>query len=312
MVSSALLFTAHPASAQECAGTTKIVVGQAAGGGADTVARLLAQRLQDRLGRTVIVENRSGAGNNIAAEYVARAPKDGCTLLLRGSDHVVNTMIYDRPGYQLKDFTPIGRLVYGPLVIVANARQSLQTIAAIVADAKKNPGKLSYASTSAGSGAHVPMEMFLHVAGIKVVHVPYKGAAPAMTDVAGGSVPIGIGSVTSALPLIQAGKLIPLVVLGHDRWAALPEVPTLAEAGYAAANMPAWLGLFAPSGTPAAAVDRLNNEVQAVLADPAVRDRLVVQGWAAAPSGTRDFVSLLQEEERSHRSLMTALKLKVE
>ena len=307
------VFVAQAAAwAQDCPGQMRIVVGQAAGGGADIVARLLAQRLAPRLGHPVIVENRSGAGNNIAAEYVARSPKDGCTLLMRGSDHIVNTMIYARPGYELKDFVPIGRVVYGALVIVTNPQQPWKTLRALVDDARKQPGKLSYATTSAGSGSHVPMEMFLRAAGLQIVHVPYKGAALSLADVAANVVPMGIGSVSAAQPFFQAGKLVPLAVLSHNRWHSLPNVPTMTEVGFAEANMPSWHGIFAPAGTPVAMQQKLNQELQSLLSDNAVRERLLQLGWEAAPSTIPEFVRFLQEDERANRKLMDALKLKVE
>jgi tripartite-type tricarboxylate transporter receptor subunit TctC len=300
------------ASAQECSGTMRIVLGQTAGGGADTVARLLAQRFNAKHGQTVIVENKSGAGGNIAAAHVARAPKDGCTLLLRGSDHHVNTMIYTRPGYELKDFVPISRVVYGALTIVTHPQQPLKSLGAVVEYAKANPGKLSYAATAAGSGVHVPMELFLKVAGIQIVHVPYKGAALSLADVAGGMVPIGIGSFSAAQAFIQAGKLVPMAVLSRGRWPSLPDVPTMAEAGYPEANMPSWLGLFAPAGTPVGTQQKLNREFTALLEEPVVRDQLLMQGWEAAPSSIQEFQQFAQEDERVNRKLIDALKLKVD
>jgi tripartite-type tricarboxylate transporter receptor subunit TctC len=307
------LCIAHGAAlAQECAPALRIVVGQSAGGGADAVARLLAQGLNARLGMVVLVENRTGAANNIAAQYVARAPKDGCTLLLRGTDHLVNTMIYTHPGYELKEFVPVARLVYGPLVIVANPQQPFRTLANVVEYARSHPGKLSYSATSAGSGVHVPMELFLRVAGIQIVHVPYKGAALSLADTAAGVEPLGIGSVSAAQALIQAGRLRPLAVLAHNRWGSMPEVPTMTEAGFAEANVPAWLGLFAPTGTPLAVRERLNRELQALLQDPALRERLVAHGWEASPDTIQDFARFLDDEERVNRKLIDALQLKVE
>ena len=300
------------ARAQECSGPMRIVLGQAAGGGADTVARLLAQRFNAKYGQTVIVENKSGAGGNIAAAFVARAPKDGCTLLLRGSDHHVNTMIYTRPGYELKEFVPVARVVYGPLVIVSHPQQPFKSLSAVVDHAKANPGKLSYAATAAGSGVHVPMELFLRVAGIQIVHVPYKGAALSLADVAAGVVPIGIGSVSAAQALVQAGKLVPLAVLARSRWPSLPDVQTMAEAGFVEANTPSWLGLFAPAGISVAIQEKLNREFSALLDDASARAQLLGQGWEAAPGTVADFARFAQDDERANRKLIDALQLKVE
>ncbi|HSV82971.1 MAG TPA: tripartite tricarboxylate transporter substrate binding protein [Ramlibacter sp.] len=308
---SALFIFPVTALAQEC-NPLRIALGQAAGGGADFVARVLAQRMNAKTGQTVIVENKSGAGGNIAAAYVARAPKDGCTLLFRGSDHHVNTMIYSSPGYELKDFVPVTRVVYGALIIVANPQQPLKSLRSVIDYARKNPGKLSYAATAAGSGVHVPMELFLREAGIKILHIPYKGAALSLADVAGGAVPIGIGSLSAAQPFLQGGKLMPLAVLSRGRWHSLPDVPTMTEVGYPEANMPSWLGLFAPAGTPTAMQQKLNQEFRAIIEEPAVRERLLGQGWEAAPSTLQEYARFLQNDERANRKLMDELKLKVE
>jgi tripartite-type tricarboxylate transporter receptor subunit TctC len=307
-----MLVAPFSAFAQECSGTMRIVLGQAAGGGADTVARLLAQRFSGKFGQTVIVENKSGAGGNIAAAFVARAPKDGCTLLLRGSDHHVNTMIYTKPGYELKEFVPVARVVYGPLIIVTHPQQPFKSLRAVVDHAKANPGKLSYAATAAGSGVHVPMELFLRVAGVQIVHVPYKGAALSLADVAGGVVPIGIGSVSAAQPLMQTGKLVPLAVLSHGRWPSLPDVQTMAEAGFPEANTPSWLGLFAPAGTPVATQEKLNREFSALLEETSAREQLLTQGWEAAPGTVAEFARFAQDDVRANRKLIDALQLKVE
>jgi tripartite-type tricarboxylate transporter receptor subunit TctC len=307
----ALIFLPAIAFAQEC-NPMKIVLGQAAGGGADFVARLLAQRMTTRLGQTVVVENRSGAGGNIAATFVARAPSDGCTLLLRGSDHHVNTMIYSRPGYELSDFAPVARIVTGALVIVANPQTPYKSMRSVIDASKKAPGSLSYAATAAGSGVHVPMELFLREAGIQIVHVPYKGAALSLADVAGGVVPIGIGSYSAAQPFLQGGKVLPIAVLSKTRWPSLPDVPTMAEVGYPDANMPSWLGLFAPAGAPAAVQQKLNQAVRAIVEEPAQRERLLAQGWESAPQTIQEYTRFLQDDVRVNRKLMDSLKLKVE
>lgn len=308
----AVLITPLSAFGQDCSGALRVVLGQAAGGGADTVARVLAQRVNAKYGLPVIVDNRTGAGGNIAAAFVARAPKDGCTLLLRGSDHHVNTMIYTHAGYELKDFVPITRVAYGPLVIVMHPQQPFKSLAAVVDYAKANPDKLSYAATAAGSGVHVPMELFLRVAGIRIVHVPYKGAALSLADVAGGVVPIGIGSISAAQGFVKAGKLVPLAVLSSNRWASLPDVPTMTEVGYPEANMPSWLGLFAPAGTAAPVQEQLHKEFSSVLDEPEVREGLLAHGWETAPSTIQEFSRFLQHDERVNRKLMDVLKLKVE
>jgi len=307
----ALLAGSLPALAQDC-NPLRIVVGLAPGGGADTIARALAQRLSARHGTTAIVENKTGAGGNIAADYVARAPKDGCTLLLRGSEHHVNAVIYSRPGYELKDFAPIAQVVNGPTIIVAHPAQPFKTLPALVSYAKANPGKLSYGATAAGSGSHVPMELFLRVAGIRIVHIPYKGGALSLADTTAGLLPVANSSVSVALPLIQSGKLVPLAVASRTRWPTLPNVPTMAEAGYPDANLVYWMGLLAPAGTPEPVQDKLNQQVRAILEEPAVRERLLAQGYEAAPGARQEFVRFLRNDEQVSRKLMQELKLKVE
>jgi tripartite-type tricarboxylate transporter receptor subunit TctC len=309
---SMLLFAQPPAQAQDCAGPLGLFVGLSAGGGLDIMARLLAQRLTAKFGRSAIVENKAGAGGNIGAAYVAKAPPDGCTLLATGNNHTINPMIYPKSGYEIREFVPVIRTVEGTSVLVVNPLQSLKNLAALVDYAKANPGKLSYSSAGIGFPNHVAMELFLKAARIDLVHVPYKGSAPALTDTIAGFVPVSISSAAAALRYITSGKLRALAVSAPRRWPTLPAVPNMAEAGFRDATSVTWLGIVAPAATPLAVRTKLNREFRAILEEPEIRERLRVQGYETVGGSIQDFDRFLQEDERVTRKLMNELKLKVE
>jgi tripartite-type tricarboxylate transporter receptor subunit TctC len=300
------------AFAQDCAGPLKLIVGLAPGGGNDVVARLVAASVTKRFGRTIVVENKTGASGNIAAEYVARAPHDGCTITLRSNEHNVNPFIYARAGYVPADFTPIIQLVRGPGVIAANPGQPFKTLTEMVEYARSHPGKLSYGSSGIGGGNHVAAETFLRAAHLDILHVPYKGAALAMQDLIAGNVPLAVGSVASAMPYIQSGKIIPLAVTGPRRWPTLPNVPTVGEAGFPDATITYWGGLLAPAGTPKSAIDKLNQEFRAALEEEAIKEKLLSIGYEPVGGSPQDFDAFLQEDLRSMRTLLQGLNIKVE
>jgi tripartite-type tricarboxylate transporter receptor subunit TctC len=298
--------------AQQCSSPIRMIVGLSAGGGLDAVARMLAQRFAERFGETMIVENKVGATGNIAAQFVAKAPHDGCTLIIRGNEHNVNPLIYSSAGYEAKDFDPVIRVLRGPAVLLAGTNQPFKTLADMVRYAKANPGKLSYGTSGIGSANHVAMELFVQAAKIDVVHVPYKGAAPALADTAGGTVPLSMGSIAAAQAFITSGKLIALAVTGPHRWPTLPDVPTLVDAGYPSAVMENWNGIFTPAGTPLPIREKLNREFRLILEEPAIRERLLVQGFEPVGGNIDDLRRFMQEDERASRELMQALKLKVD
>lgn len=297
---------------QPCSGPVRLVAGLSPGGGMDAVARMLAQQAAMRLKQPVVVENRLGAGGNLAAEFVARAPRDGCTIIIRGNEHNVNAVIYSRPGYEPRDFAPILRVVAGPAVIVAASNQPFKTLGAMVDYARAHPGKLAYGTGGIGTANHVFAEVLAKAARISLLHIPYKGAAPAMADTVGGVLPLSFGSVAAALPYIQSGRLTPLAVTGPARWPTLPDVPTLAEAGYPAATMVYWMGLLAPAGTQPAAIGRLGDAFRAALQDPALKERLLAMGYQAEGGSPQDFEQFLRQDERLSRKLMQDLQLKVD
>lgn len=250
------------------------IVGFPPGGGADIVSRIMAPWLSERLGQSVIIENRPGAGSNISVQAVVNSPPDGYTLLFIGSSAAVNVSLFDALPYNLlRDIAPVSGLIDFPLVMVANPSVPAQTVSELIALAKANPGKINMASYGTGSTSHVAGELFKMMAGLNMIHVPYRGGAPMVTDLVGGQVQVGIDVLTGSLAHIRAGALRALAMGGKTRSEALPGVPTIGEtvAGYEANS---WCGLGVPRGTPPAIIERLNREINAGLANPTVKARL--------------------------------------
>lgn len=275
------LWASLPARAQEkypSRGVT-LIVPQAAGGANDAIARVLAQKLTEQTGQTFVVENRPGAGGNIGTAAVAKARPDGYTLLVNAdSAQVINPALYAKVGFDpVKDFEPVAPVARAGYVLVAHPGFAANSVAEMIALAKAQPGKLSIASAGNGTLNHLIGEMLQKAADIKLTHIPYKGAAAAATDVAGGQVPLGVQSMPSSIALIRAGKLKVLGVVNEKRLAALPDAPTIGETlnGFGATP---WYGMFAPAGTPKAVLDVLQAEVARALDTPDARDRLAGVG----------------------------------
>ena len=250
------------------------VIGFPPGGGATIVARIMGRWLSERLGQQVVIENKPGAGTNIATEAVVNAPPDGYTLLWAGISNAINAMLYvDLPFDFLRDIAPVAGLVIYPLVIEANPSVPAKNIAELVALAKDNPGKITMASYGTGTISHVAGELFKRELGVNMVHVPYRGGAPMVTDLLGGQVQVGIDVVAASLPHIRSGALRALAVTTAARLEALPDVPTVAETipGYEAV---AWTGVGVPRGTPEATIKLLNREINAGLVDPTIKAQL--------------------------------------
>jgi tripartite-type tricarboxylate transporter receptor subunit TctC len=250
------------------------IVGFPPGGGADIVSRIMADWLSGRLGQSVIVENRPGASGNISVQAVANSPPDGYTLLFIGSSAAINVSLFDTLPYDLlRDIAPVSGLIDFPLVLVANPAVPAKTVPELIALAKANPGKITLGSYGTGSTSHVAGELFQMMAGIKMLHVPYRGGAPMVADLIAGHVQFGIDVLTGSLAPIRSGALRALATAGQTRPEALPDVPTIGEtvAGYEAN---AWCGLGVPNGTPPGIIERLNREINAGLADPAITARL--------------------------------------
>jgi tripartite-type tricarboxylate transporter receptor subunit TctC len=253
------------------------VIGFPPGGGADTVARIMGPWLSERLGQQVIIENRPGASSNIAVQAVVNSSPDGYTLLFLGASAVVNTILFDLPFNLHRDIAPVSGLIDYPMVMVAHPSVPAKTVAEIIAHARANPGKVTLASFGTGSASHLAGELFKMMASINMVHVPYRGGAPMITDLVGGQVQVGFDVMVTSLPHIRSGALRALGVAGSKRFSLLPDVPTIAETvpGYEAGT---WAGVGVPRGTPPEIIARLNSEINAGLAQPAIRARLIEVG----------------------------------
>lgn len=274
----------------------KIVVGFAPGGGSDFIARIVAQKLTQQLGQTVFVENRPGAGGNLGAEIALKAPGDGYTLFLAATSYTVNANLYKLPFDPIKDITAIARLASGPFIVATNPNLAIPNLQALVDLAKKDPGKLSYASAGNGSITHVATEYFLTTAGINVLHVPYKGTSPALTDTISGQVQFIFGTVASTMPHVQSGKLTALAVTTANRLAALPNVPTVMESGYPNFDVSVWHGLIGPKGIPADIVLKINQAVRTALNDPLMAQQLASDGLTASTDSPEEFAALISQE----------------
>jgi tripartite-type tricarboxylate transporter receptor subunit TctC len=286
----------------------RIIVGQAAGSGSDTVARLIGQFLSERLGQPFVVENRPGAGGNIATEAVVRSPPDGYTLLLLNSSNTINTTLYDRLNFDfIRDIAPISEIARFSFVMEVNPSVPTRTVPEFIAYAKAKPGTINMASAGSGSTHHVAGELFKMMAGVDIVHVPYRGSPPALTDLLAGQVQVMFDATPSSLPHIRAGKLRPLAVTTATRLEVLPDVPTVGDfvAGYEASS---WLGFGAPKNIPSAIVDRLNKEINLAISDSAIKARIVdLGGLVLPPSSAAEFGKFLANDmEKWARVIRTA------
>ena len=288
---------ALPAQAQDYPSKPiRFIVGFTAGGGADIIARLLGQWLSDRLGQTVVVENRPGAATNIAVEAVTRAPADGYTLLLIGSPQTINTNLYANLNYNfIRDIAPVAGISRVPNVLEVNLSVPVKTVPEFIAYAKANSGKINMASGGIGTSPHVAGELFQMMTGVKMTHVPYRGDAPAVTDLIGGQMQVMFGVMPTSIEQIKAGKLRPLAVTTDTRSPLLPEVPTLGDflPGYEAST---WNGIGVPKNTPSSIVARLNKEINAALADPKTAERLRDLGGTLIPGTPDDLAKLIAAE----------------
>ncbi len=274
----------------------RIIVGFAAGGAADIAARLMGQWLSERLGQPFVIENRLGAGGNIATEAVAGASPDGYTLLLVNPGAAINASIYDKLNYDfIRDIAPVAGIIRVANVMQVNPSVPANTVPEFIAYAKANPDKISMGSAGVGSSNHVSGELFKMLAGVRMVHVPYRGSAPALTDLIGGQVQVLFSAVTSSIETIKAGKVRALAVTTATRSEALPDLPTVGDfvPGYEASN---WWGVGAPKSTPAAIVDKLNRDINAALADPKMKARLAELGGTMLAGSPADFGKLIADE----------------
>jgi tripartite-type tricarboxylate transporter receptor subunit TctC len=277
--------------------TVRIVVAFPAGGPTDFVARLLADKLKGQLGQNVIVENKAGANGAIGAEYVARGEADGHLLFLTTVGAVAITPHLAKPNYDtLRDFAPVTLVVRNTTILVVKPEAPVNSAKDLAAMAREKPNSIPFASTGSGSMPHLALELFQSAAGVKFLHVPYRGAAPALTDLLGGQVQALFADAPVLLAQIKGGKLKPLGAASASRNAALADVPTLAEQGFADTSADNWYGLLAPAKTPAAVLTKLHDAVAAALDAPDVREKLVQSGAIPAPTSSADFGKLLADE----------------
>ncbi|NGM86632.1 tripartite tricarboxylate transporter substrate binding protein [Parapusillimonas sp. SGNA-6] len=289
------------------------VVPWAAGGASDTVGRIVGEQLSTVLKQPVIVDNRPGAGGNIGTEMVARATADGYTLVQLTDATTISPGLYPTLKYDpISAFAPISLIATGPHVMVVNAASPIQSLADLVSTAKDKPGTVNYATAGIGSAQHLAAEMFKQAAKVDMVHVPYKGGAPAMVDVLSGEVPMGIFGLAPALPHIKSGKLRAIAVTSVNRSAVLPDTPTVAESGYPGFASVQWFGLAAPAGTPAAVVSRLNEGVVGVLKDPKVVERLKALGAEVAADSPEQFAQYIKQDTQRWSRIISDSGIKLE
>ena len=285
----------------------RLVVGYPPGGSNDTLARLITPWLSERLGQPFIIENRPGAGNNIATEAVVRAPADGHTLLVADAANAINATLYDKLTFNFsRDIAPIAGLIDIPLVMSVNPSLPVETVPEFIAYAKANPGKVSMASAGHGHPSHVSGELFKSMTGVDLVHVPYRGGAPALTDLLGGQVQVFFGLLSTTIEYIKAGKVRALAVTSPVRARSLPQVPAVGEfvKGYEATS---WFGIGAPSNTPAEIINRLNRETNAALADPKIKSQLTDLGGTTLVLSPADFGEhIVRETEKWSRVIRAA------
>jgi tripartite-type tricarboxylate transporter receptor subunit TctC len=290
----------------------RVLVGFPPAGAVDISARLIAQSLSEQLGQPFIIENRPGAATNIATEVAVRAPADGYTLLLVSPPAAINATLYEKLDFNvIRDVAPVAAVIRSPFVLVTNPSVPAKTVPELIAYAKANPGKISMASSGIGSGLHLAGEMFKAMAGIDMIHVPYRGVAPALNDLIGGQVQVLFGTPLDSIEQIRAGKVRALAVTTTTRNAALPDVPTMSEflPGYEASF---WDGFGVVRNTPVEIVETLNREINAALADPRMKARFADLGAVALPGSPADFGKLISDETEKWGKVIRAANIKPE
>ena len=290
----------------------RIVVPFAAGGATDIIARLIGQWLSERLGQQFVIENRPGAGSNIGTEVVVNAPPDGYTLLLVGASSAINATLYEKLSFNfLRDIAPVSGIISIPFIMAVNPSFPAKTVSEFIAYARANPGKVNMASGGNGTAGHLSGELFKMMAGINMVHVPYRGEAPALTDMLGGQVQAMFGTMPASIEYVRAGKLRPLAVRSARRSELLPDLPTVGDfvPGY---ETSAWQGIGAPKSTPTEIIEKLNKEINAGLADPKIKARLTDLGGTVLPGSPADFGKLIADETEKWGKVVRAANIKPE
>jgi tripartite-type tricarboxylate transporter receptor subunit TctC len=290
-----------------------LIVGFSPGGSADTVGRALAEGLSVRLGQPVVVENKAGANGNIAAEYVARSAPDGYVLYFPSIGHAVNASLYKNLSYDpVNDFTAIGGVFSAPNILIVPANSPYKSVNELIAAGKANPGKLTFASSGSGTSVHLSAVLFEKMAKIEMIHVPYKGTGSAMPDVISGQVDMSFPNLPSGLPHVKSGSLRALGVTTAKRSGAAPNIPTIAESGLSGYDMATWYGLVAPANLPIEIRNRLNKELQGILADPRFKDKLIAQGADPMPGTPEQFALFIRAEIDKWRKLITQSQITID
>jgi tripartite-type tricarboxylate transporter receptor subunit TctC len=290
----------------------RIIVGFAPGGAYDIAARLMSQFLSERLGQQFIIDNRPGGGGNIGTEAVVRAPPDGYTLLIVGSYNATNAALYEKLNFNfIRDIAPVASIIRAPIVMAVNPTVPAKTVPEFIAYAKANAGKINMASGGIGTPGHVAGELFKMMAGVDLVHVPYRGVGPALVDLLAGQVQVMFPSMASSIEYVKAGKLRALAMTTATRSEALPDIPTVGEflPGYEAST---WSGVGAPKATPAEIVEKLNKEINAGLADPKIKARLADLGGTPLVGSPADFAKLIAEETEKWGKVIREANIKPE
>ena len=290
----------------------RVIVGFSPGGSTDVTARIVAQKLTDGWRQQVIVENRAGAGGNIGAEAVAKAPPDGYTLLLATTGVMaINHRLYRSLPYDaVRDFAPVTQIGSLPLILIVHPSLPVRSVKDLIALAKAKPGQLSYASSGVGGATHMTAEIFRMMAGVDIVHIPYKGSGQAMVDLIGGQVPMAFDQITSSLPQVEAGKLRALAVTSAKRFPSVPNLPSMSEAGIAGYDAVSWNGLAAPAGTPRDMVNRIQTEVARVLQLPDIKERFFKDGIEAVGSTPEQFAAHIRSERAKWEKVVEAAGIK--
>ncbi len=289
----------------------KVLVGYSPGGAVDIVARTVGQKMSSVLGQPVIVENKPGAGTNIAVQALIDSPPDGYTLMLSANALAANPSLYQpAPFDPEKDVAPVAQVGRVPVVIATSAGSPYASLSALVAAAKAAPGKIKFATPGNGSTPHLAVELFARAAGVKLVHVPYRGGTQAIVDVIGGQLPLVAVNALEVLPHVKSGKLRVLAVMSPTRTAMMPDVPTIAESGYPGFEASVWYGFIAPAATPKPVIARLHDAIEKAIASPEVRERMASVGGEVTPGTTEQFGALIHSERLRYQKLIREANLK--
>ncbi|HYC46832.1 MAG TPA: tripartite tricarboxylate transporter substrate binding protein [Burkholderiales bacterium] len=310
----AVAMIAAPVAAQTWpAKPVRIIVPFAPGGGVDTVTRLLAQKLTEQVGGTFVVDNRAGAAGMVGAELAAKAPPDGHTLFTSAPEFSINPSVRSKMPYDpFRDFAYISQLTSGQFMLAAHPSVPVKTIRQLVALAKSRPGQLNYGSSGSGGINHLAGELLQSMTGIRWVHVPFKGAAPATTALMGGQIDFVFASTTGLIGAVKSGKVRPIAVTGPKRFSELPETPTIAESGVTGYSVTGWYGFYAPAGTPGTVIKRLNEEARKALFSPEVKDRLEKTGNEPVVSSPEEFATFMRTEIEKWAKVVKAANIRVE